>query len=212
MKDKKFIVLIILLICGAVSTGLIKISKKEFPAASSVFNLPQEIGEYKSKDVKLNDETYKILETRNVIMRYYIKENEPPILFYLIFSESTHKTSDPPENCLQGEGRVITLKEKEIIPNALEQKSFGLTVNKLLVEKGKDKQIFLYWFIAGDKFLDSYFKQRLKLIFAYLKRTPLSGGQIRISTEVINHDEQEALQRLKAFINTCQPFLLDLLG
>ncbi|MCP4650102.1 MAG: EpsI family protein [PVC group bacterium] len=212
MKDKRFLVLVILLLCGAAATLWVKLTETELPPDSSVFNLPQEIGVYKSEDVQLKESIYAALETKNIIMRYYMKEDEPPILFYLIFSARTHKTSDPPENCLRGEGRTITHKAKEIISIDIEQQSFDLAANKLVVEKDKDKQVYLYWFIAGDEFADSYVKQRLKLITAYLKRSPLSGGQIRISTAIVNNNEQEALQRLKTFINTCMPSLLRLLG
>lgn len=207
---KRYLIVVILLIIAGIGTFVLKKTEVKQVSDPSILNFPREIGRYKSTDIPLKERIYEILQTRNVIMRQYVKEDEPPILFYLIFAQETHKTSDPPENCLRGEGRTIASKTKEVLPIVSKNRNLNLEVNKLLVEKGADKQIYLYWFIAGSEFTDSYFKQRVKLIMAYLKREPLSGGQIRISTTVLNNDTEQAIQRLQVFIEESMPFLLDL--
>ncbi|MFH1092808.1 MAG: exosortase C-terminal domain/associated protein EpsI [Candidatus Omnitrophota bacterium] len=204
--DKRFLVLVVILIIGAGLSFVFKSADIDPGLDERVINLPNEIGLYKSKDVELKDSIYEILETKNVVMRRYFKDGEPPILFYLIFSKETHKTSDPPENCLSGEGRAITSKVLVKLPG------LHIPVNKLLVEKSGNKDIYLYWFIAGNEFFNSYVGQRFKLISSFLKRSPQSGGQIRISTSIINNNEQEALQRLKEFIENMMPYLNELLN
>ena len=204
--DKRFLIIVGILIIGVGLSLVFKSAEIDSGIDERVVNLPKQLGAYTSKDVELEDRIYEILETKNVVMRHYFKEGEPPVLFYLIFSKKTHKTSDPPENCLRGEGRAIVSKEQ------VELSGLDIPVNKLLVEKAGSKDLHLYWFIAGDEFFQSYVGQRLKLILSYLKRAPQSGGQIRISTEVIGNNEQEALQRLEKFIVEIMPYLEKLLG
>ncbi|MCG2711908.1 MAG: EpsI family protein [Candidatus Omnitrophica bacterium] len=203
--DKRFIVLVWILLIGVGLSFVFKPVDIDSGIDERVLNLPREPGIYKSKDIELEDRIYDILETKNVVMRHYFKEGELPILFYLIFSKKTHKTSDPPENCLSGEGRAIISKELVELPG------FNFPVNKLLVEKSGIKDMYLYWFIAGDEFFDNYVGQRLKLIMSYLKRCPQSGGQIRISTEVTKNNEQAAMKRLEEFIAEMMPYLKELL-
>ena len=203
--DKRFLIIVGILILGIVFSLVFKSAEIDTGIDERVVNLPKELGVYKSKDVELEDEIYDILETNNVVMRYYFKPGEPPILFYLIFSRSTHKTSDPPENCLSGEGREIVSKERVKLSEP------SLSVNKLIVEKSGNKEIYLYWFIAGDEFFESYVGQRLKLISSYLRRAPKSGGQIRISTSISDNNELASMQRLQEFIAQIMPYLKKLL-
>lgn len=203
--DKRFFIIVGILVVGVGLSFLFKSAEIDAGIDQRVVNLPKELGEYKSKDVELDERIYDILETKNVVMRNYFKDDEPPILFYLIFSKKTHKTSDPPENCLQGEGRAIVSKELVDLPG------LDCSVNKLLVEKSGNKDLYLYWFIAGNEFFDNYVGQRLKLIMSYLRRNPQSGGQVRISIEIVDGNEKEAMQRLQEFIVEMMPYLRKLL-
>jgi EpsI family protein len=209
--DKKFIIIIGILFVGVIGTMVFKLPEIDSSSDVRIANIPQQIGEYKGKDISLKDEIYAMLETKNIVMRTYEKISEPPILFYLIFAKATHKTSDPPENCLQGDGYSVLSKAKVSIPITMDKEQFNLKANKLIVGKPGQKMLYLYWFIAGDQFQDSYFKQRIKLISAFLKRTPLSGGQVRISTLIENNDENQALSRLEGFIQQVIPHLKPLL-
>ncbi|MBU1085950.1 MAG: EpsI family protein [Candidatus Omnitrophica bacterium] len=209
--DKKFLIIISLLFFGVIGTMLFKLPEIDSSSDARISNVPQQIGEYSGTDIELKDEIYAMLETENIVMRAYEKKAQPLILFYLIFSKATHKTSDPPENCLQGDGYSVLNKAKVSIPINMDGKEFDLIANKLIVGKTGDNKLYLYWFLAGNEFQDSYFKQRLKLISAFLKRKPLSGGQIRISIDIENNDQNQALVRLESFIQQIIPHLKPLL-
>ncbi|MBU1043270.1 MAG: EpsI family protein [Candidatus Omnitrophica bacterium] len=209
--DKKFLIIIGLLFFGVIGTMVFKLPEIDSSSDARIANIPMQIGEYSGTDIELKDEIYEMLETKNIVMRLYDKQSQPPILFYLIFAKATHKTSDPPENCLQGDGYSVLNKAKISIPINIENKEFNLTANKLIAGKPGENKLYLYWFLAGNEFQDSYFKQRLKLISAFLKRKPLSGGQIRISIDIENNDENQALVRLESFIQQIIPHLKPLL-
>jgi len=207
MDNKKFITIIIVLLLGAGISFILRPITIDDSSDERIFNFPKEINGYKGTDVVLKARIYEILETKNVIMRNYEKTGKSSILFYLIFAKETYKTSDPPENCIQGDGGTILGKAKGVIHTDLRD----LAVNKLVVEQKGKKYLYLYWFLAGDVFTDSYVTQRIALMSAYLKRAPLAGGQIRISTEIENNDESAAFRELQGFINGSMPELLKLL-
>jgi len=206
--DKNFIILTILLCIGVAVSIVLKPLPIDDSLDARILKFPLQLAGYSGTDITLSQQVYDILETKNVIMRAYEKQGYPRVLFYLIFSKQTHKTSDPPENCVQGDGGVILDKSKRQI-NAGGR---SLTVNRLLVEQDGKKELYFYWFIAGNEFTDSYVVQRVKLMLAYLKRAPLSGGQIRISTEISDGDEPQAVRRLEQFIEGLLPDLLGLLS
>jgi len=201
---KRQLIVIIFGLVFALSTVILHVTQKKVPLDSFELRFPAKIAEYESKEIVLDDEIFVLLETDNIIMREYSKPGEPPILFYLIFDPEATKASDPPENCLRGDDRVITSKTVESLS---ERSEADFKVNRLIVEKNADKHLYVYWFIAGDKFTHSYFRQRLELMGASLRRNPLSGGQVRISTMVLRGNEAEALERLELFIQESLPFL-----
>ena len=207
MDNRKFITILSALLLGAGISFFLRPITIDDSVDKRILDFPKEIFGYKAADVELNQKVYELLETKNIIMRNYEKAGKATILFYLIFAKETYKTSDPPENCIQGEGGNISGKSKAVIHTDARD----LPVNKLLVDSGGKKYLYLYWFLAGDTFTDSYAKQRLALMGAYLRRSPLGGGQIRISAEIEGNDESAAFQELQGFINSSMPELLKLL-
>ena len=89
--DKKFLIIVGILVLGIALSFLFRPVDVDKSVDIRVVQLPKELGEYQSKDVDLEDRIYDILETKNIVMRHYFKGDEPPILFYLIFSKSTYK-------------------------------------------------------------------------------------------------------------------------
>ncbi len=201
--DKKFFIVIGLLILGVGITLFLRPIQIDSSLDPRIVHFPDKIGSYvKAKDIHIADKIYGILETRNIILRQYQKGKEPPVLLYIIFSPRTHKTSDPPENCLIGDGMTVLSKEKiKVSPGKT-----PFEVEKLVAAgKGSEtKQMYFYWFLAGNEFTGSYTAQRLKLIMACLRLNPLSGGQIRISTQIVKGKEQ-AQKRLEDFLKQAAP-------
>ena len=206
--DKRFFIVIALLIIGAGITLFLKPVQIEGSLDPRIASFPDRIGDYvKVKDLNLEDKIYGILETRNIVLRQYQKGTEPPVLLYIIFAPRTHKTSDPPENCLVGDGMSV-LKKDKVSVDAGDKPFYA---DKLVAEDARGRFMYFYWFLAGDEFTGSYAAQRMKLIMAALRLDPLSGGQIRISTQVMD-SEDSAQARLNDFLKTAYPEFRSFLG
>lgn len=212
MSNRRFVFIVLVLAMAAIGTLALqsRLRSKAAPVGA-LLTLPDAIGDYQGQDVELQERVYDILRTRNVIMREYAKTGEPPILFYLIFDRESQKSSDPPENCIQGSGKTVTAKKKITLAVPLGDQSISFVANKLSVLAGGRHEVYVYWFLAGGEMLDNYLAQRVKLVKSYLLGRPLSGGQVRISTDVVEGDEEEAMIRLQEFIRMLLPHLLPII-
>ena len=197
-----FIVFALFLIVGIISLNLyfqqIRPAKK-----IDVSSFPYEIDGWKAEDIPIDERSYEILETRDVILREYTKDNQR-IILYIVVSLDNRKVSHPPEVCYIGSGIDLVSKRKEAIPY---KAGAELLANKMIMQKGQNKEVVLYWYKAGDNFLSSYYSQQLKIALNQLRFKTTSGALIRISSPIIG-GEKESVEQLKSFAVNIIPLVL----
>ncbi|MFH1282035.1 MAG: exosortase C-terminal domain/associated protein EpsI, partial [bacterium] len=151
-------------------------------------------------DIPIPENDYAILETRNLFVREYKNKQGQFVYLYLIYSEDNRKVSHPPEICLLGSG--MTIVEKNPI-----QLTSPIKAMKLIVEKEKIPQMYIYWFKAGNVYTDNYIKQQMKIVIDRMLGKRTAGAMIRISTDLKTNDKEEAFNLLKSFSNEISPLL-----
>ncbi|MCX5704225.1 MAG: EpsI family protein [Candidatus Omnitrophica bacterium] len=193
MKNRNFIISILALIIAA-TIGFVSYFSTQSENASKIkmAAFPKIIGNWKSVDLSISENDYKILETRNLIMREYTNSQGDAITLYIVYSENNRKVVHPPELCLTGGGQSIEYRDSIKIGN--------IQAVKLLMEKEDFRQLVLYWFKAGNLNTDRYVKQQLKVVLDLLRGRRTSSALIRITTSVKNGDNQAALALLKGFV------------
>ena len=193
MSNKIFILVILLLvIIAAISMAAYFPGRVDIGAKTKVADFPLAIGEWQGRDLPVDEKSYAILETRNLIMRDYENPAGEVVNLYIVYSEDNRKTSHPPEVCILGEGMDVVEK------NSL-QSTPGIKANLLKIEKGSAGQLAVYWYKAGDLSTNDYLRQQIKITAdrALGKRT--SGALIRLSTAIKEENQQAALALLQAF-------------
>ncbi len=83
----------------------------------------------------------------------------------------------------------------------------AVDINRLKVERGREMQIFTYWFKIGDSFTPNYWKQQALIAYKSLLGLPASSALIRISSNVKNDNDTEAIGRIKKFGRLIIPHL-----
>ncbi|MBI4846013.1 MAG: EpsI family protein [Candidatus Omnitrophica bacterium] len=204
---KRFIIIIFILLLALVFTVFLQTKFKEASKMKASMDLPSEINGYKAQDIKLDDKVYAILETDQVIMRRYEKQDAAPIIFYFVFSPNRARASDPPEVCLIGEGNMIQEKTTTGLIIASEGKDFKLRVNKLIVEKDGRKELVLYWYYAGSEVTHDYFRHQAKLLFKNLLFQSPGCGMVRLYIPILGGDENSAMEALNEFLNAVFPHI-----
>lgn len=193
MNNRNFIIIVlILIIVGIIGFASYFPSRLENTSKIMMSAFPDTIGGWRSKDIPISENDYKILETRNLIMREYTNPRGEVIALFIIYSENNRKVVHPPELCLTGGGQSIEDRDSARIGK--------IRAVKLLMERGGFRQMVLYWFKAGSLNTDRYVKQQLKVVFDLLRGEKTSSALIRITTEVKNNDNKAALDLLKQFV------------
>lgn len=195
MKNKQYIIVIAILVAVlaiSVPAYLIVPQAKEDVKVSA---LPLEIDGWQGRDLTVEDRAYEILETRNLVLREYVKGGQV-VYLYVIYSQDNRKVSHPPEVCFEGSGITITKKEPVALELAAQKE---VPANKLTVEKAGVNNIVVYWYKAGSYYTDNYLKQQLKIALARLQFKRTSGALIRLSAEADPSHPDRALENIRAF-------------
>lgn len=200
MNNKNFAIVTVILAVVAVA-GIISYLPARIDAASKtkVSDFPMVIGDWTAKDIPVDDKTYEILETRNLIVREYNNLKGDKVFLYIVYSEDNRKVSHPPEVCLMGSGITVTDKTSIKVGNSIK-------ASKLLVEKGNNKEFILYWFKAGNLSTDKYLTQQLKIVTDRLFGKRTSGALIRVSCDV-KDTPQATMSVMMAFCREIEPLL-----
>lgn len=201
MKNKTFIIVVCILIAVAI-IGLLSYLPARTDAALrvKVADFPKAIGEWRGADIPLDEETYRILETRNLFMRDYKNTKGDSIYFYVVYSEDNRKVSHPPEVCYLGSG--VTIVDKSLV-----QITDSIRATRMIVENTDSRQLVVYWYKAGSLNTDKYLKQQLKIVTDRIFGKRTSGALIRVSTDIKGTNNGAALALLKHFSKQIEPLL-----
>lgn len=195
MKNKQYIIVIAILVAVfaiSVPAYLIVPTAKEETLVSA---LPLKIGDWQGRDLPVEEDAYEILETRNLILREYTR-GEDKVYLYIVYSQDNRKVSHPPEVCFEGSG--ITIVKKEPIVLELTGNNEVLA-NKLTVEKAGAANIVVYWYKAGNYYIDNYLKQQLRIALSRVQLKRTSGALIRLSAEMDPSNPDKAMENIRAF-------------
>ena len=170
------------------------------------YGFPRTVGEWRlDRQIRVSDRVIKILETPDTIYWTYRDAEGNPVDVVLVYSAHNRKVSHPPDICFQGGGWEQQMKD--VLP-APYGKDFGLTaVNRLVAERGKQRQIALYWYKTGDEQTVSYLKQQLGYVVnSTLRRESRSVALIRLTAFAPSATEvEEKTKQLQAFATEIVP-------
>ena len=186
-------------------------SSVEENSIAQAASIPHEIGPWRGVDVSLDERTYEILETRNVLYREYKTAPEnPSVELCIVFSRANRKAPHPPEVCYTGSGANVEQRPLETV-NFSGEGAFSspLRGNTLSVVHGQTRELVLYWYLAGTKLTTSYYDQQLKILWAQLTGRPAQSALIRYSTVIQNETPEQAMAHLKEFAQVSLPTILD---
>lgn len=195
-NNKQFVIILsILFVVLFISVPSYLVVPKE-KSEAIVAKLPMQIGAWQGKDLPIEERAYEILETKNLILREYAKGDDK-VYLYIIYSQDNRKVSHPPEVCFEGSGVTIVKKDKIPLELADNKRIFA---NELIVEKAGISNIVVYWYKAGEYYVDNYLKQQLQIALSRLSFKHTSGALIRLSAEVSPANPERALENIRSFV------------
>ena len=190
-----YITLIFLLIVASFFSLNLYFHERTAHDELDIRTFPYIIGDWKGKDLNIEEYEYKILETRNLILREYVNSRGDKLSLFIIYSETNRSVFHPPEVCMVGSG--IEILEKEV-----EKIDYGkniISANKIYTGKGDYKGISLYCYKAGNLHTDKYYLQQAYFALNQLLGRHIRGATIRVSMQ-IKDDEKTTSAILKDFM------------
>jgi len=167
---------------------------------------PLEIDNWKGITSELDEKVYNILGVEDYILANYRRPSGEMVNLYVGFYQS-QKEGDiihSPKNCMPGAGWNITETSIETVP--LDNSGKSMKVIKLLLQKGPEKQIVLYWFQSRGRIISSEYMEKVWLVIDSITRHRTDGSFVRLITPVVK-DETTAVNLLKEFAQKAFPFL-----
>jgi len=160
---------------------------------------------WNSYELRMDENTLTILETRDYLFRRYVREGDSPVDFCVIFSGDNRKGTHPPDLCLQGAGEGI-VAAADIAVDAVEGRG-AVPCRELVVQGGADRQYFLYTYKCGQEYTSSFWRQQAVILLNGLLDRNASGALIRFSTRIEGNNLAQARYRCAAFLRATVPHL-----
>jgi len=233
MKKWPFLIAVLLLIG---TFGLIQsFSENELLVSNKAFaQFPLDLAaEWKGRELGLDEKVLDKLKLSDYMMRVYVpvvaqggekselSEGEEeqgsqtssagpylPVWLYVGFyqSQRTGATYHSPKNCLPGAGWQFM--KSDFMTLTMPDQT-GITVNKVLIQKGLDKQVILYWYHDRGRVIASEYWAKIYLVWDAMTKRRSDGSLVRISVPVQGGTEEEAFDHSVRFLHDMWPVLLD---
>jgi len=201
---RTFTIIIVFLMTTAL-TSLASYSERIKPN-KSFKEFPMEIGQWQGKSSRLDQDVYNILGVEDYIMANYWKPAGGSVNLYVGFYQS-QKQGDiihSPKNCMPGAGWNIA--KSSVIPIELTKSNKKIKVIKLLLVKGDQKQVVLYWFQSRGRIIASEYMQKIWLVIDSIIKNRTDGSFVRLISPV-TIDEETAVDFLTEFADGAYPIL-----
>ncbi|MGQ0666229.1 MAG: exosortase A [Nitrospiraceae bacterium] len=204
----------VLLFCAWSFTGtspaeipvLVKKPFAEFPVVLE--------NEWAGRDLPVESAVVEKLQVADYLLRMYVKttiQGNPEsrkgssVTLYLAYVQSTAGGAEyhSPKLCLPGSGwNLVTVDTATVAPPTVG----SISINKVLVQKGLDQQMVLYWYQDRGRILASENWQKFYSVWDLLVSHRTDGVLVRISVPVVT-TEDEAYEEGRRFLYALWPIL-----
>ena len=217
MRHWAFAVAVAMLLCTwgslqVLSHGEPLISKKPFSEFPLTIN-----SRWQGKELGMDREVLDVLKLTDYMMRAYTPVRAAqldsgfklPVYLYVGYyqSQRTGATYHSPKNCLPGAGWQFVEAEPAVVtgPHGAQ-----VEINKVLIQKGLDKQVILYWYQDRGRVMASEYWAKAYLIWDAMTLHRTDGSLVRISLPV-GASVEDSYRQGFAFLEDSWPILQEYL-
>jgi EpsI family protein len=185
------------------------------PIRESLVGLPMQLGQWRGRAAAdLTDEVLKVLRVDDYVTRLYRHPDLGLVGFYVGYHATQRQGASihSPLNCLPGAGwipqehtRVTTTVAT--VPGGPDR---AIEINQVLITRGLDRQIVLYWYQSRDRVVASEYWGKVFTVADAIRYNRSDAALVRIvapvedaSPEAVDHAERRA----RAFVSEVFPLL-----
>jgi EpsI family protein len=161
---------------------------EEVPARLSFDQFPMRMGDWTGRQLPpFEPEILAVLGVDDYLTRVYSSEGQSEVGLYVGYYRSQRQgdTIHSPLNCLPGAGwepvskGLLTIE----VPNG------SISVNRILIQKGIERQLVLYWYQSHGRVVASEYWSKLYLIADSVRLNRTDAALVRVVTPITSSDD-----------------------
>jgi EpsI family protein len=223
---KRWPLVLALVMMGGTWALLASRSRAEPALARKPFaEFPLQLEGWTGRDLDMDERVLGLLKLTDYLMRVYsparaertqagaferqLRQEASAVWIYVGYygSQRTGVGYHSPKNCLPGGGWVFS--STDLVTGVLPGHP-GVAVNRVVIEKGFERQMILYWYQDRGRVIASEYSAKGYLIWDATTRNRTDGALVRISTPIVG-SEEDAYRHLVAFVQVAAPPLVEYL-
>ena len=186
---------------------------EQVPLREPLAKMSRQIGPWVGRDEpQLPSDIVAVLGVDEYINRAYVDPSgrgAAPVSLYVGYYQSQREgdTMHSPLNCIPGSGwePVRAARPQISVPGVLSP----ITVNRLLIEKGIDRQVVVYWYQAHGRVVASEYWSKLFMVYDAVRLNRSDAALVRVISPVLpsENDPAAAESRVTEFVQQLFPRL-----
>jgi exosortase D (VPLPA-CTERM-specific) len=184
--------------------------REEVPPARQTFlDFPMTLGSWTGITLPLESRYIEVLRFDDYVLAEYSRPGLAPINLYVAYYRSQQKgrSAHSPQTCIPGGGWEITSLTTLNLTTP-DHPLYRQPMNRVLIQKGDDKQLVLYWFKQRERLIANEYLVKFYLLWDALTRQRTDGALIRLTTHVESHEnDMDAERRLIALAGSFTPIM-----
>jgi exosortase D (VPLPA-CTERM-specific) len=200
----------ILLLVATMLSPLHNTRIEQIPVRAEFIDFPMNIEQWSGKRLALDQKYIDSLKFKDYILADYKSNDDlPPVNLYSAYYVSQRKGESihSPRSCLPGGGWKIENMEEISIGIDKETRNV-FKVNRVLIQKGEDRQLVYYWFKQRGRDITNEYLAKWYLFIDGLTRNRTDGALIRLTIYIpYNIDIKDIELKLDRFLRLIYPIL-----
>ena len=181
------------------------------PPLTTLRDVPQEIARWRGQDERrFPADILAVLGVDQYLNRTYFTAGEPFVSLYVGYYQSQRAgdTMHSPLNCLPGAGWQ-PVETGRIELDAVGPSPAPISINRVVVQKGVDRAIVLYWYQSHGRIVASDYASKFYLVYDSIRLNRSDGALVRVVSPVSPSDRGDAVaeQRATEFVRVLLPLL-----
>jgi exosortase D (VPLPA-CTERM-specific) len=198
-----------LLVPVAVASTLLEGRKEMAPPRVAFIDFPMQLNGWSGTALALEKQYIDALRFDDYVLADYRSHNGESVAFYVAYYQSQRKgqSAHSPQSCLPGGGWEISSMTHVDVPAGTGM-LLPLPVNRVVIQKGRERQVVWYWFKQRDRILNNEYLVKFYLFWDALSRGRTDGALVRMSSGVgLGETEDVVDQRLHRLLSAVGPEL-----
>jgi len=178
------------------------------PARQPFVDFPMRVGGWAGTTSVMEPEYVDALRFDDYLLADYRAAAGSPVNLYVAYygSQKAGRSAHSPATCIPGGGwEIASMRQMTIDPQAA---GGPLTVNRVVIQKGDQKELVFYWFQQRGRLLANEYLVKLYLLWDAMTRNRTDGALVRLVAAVTPQEgEAAAERRLVSFAGAVRPLL-----